>query len=159
MVFAKKIELLQLSDSVLYVSNIFRNGLRFSWGFWRFANSLLISRKAVDNMLCSNTDLKTQMNIPATAQIIAESNTKTAWFDGHQKMNALNTWRGCCTPACLDIDGLDYESEVHVIYEIMNQGPHYSPFARLPLVGGYSDWEGISRLGIRLEWQASDGSG
>lgn len=48
----------------------------------------------------------------------------------------------------------DPNTEVTVVFEIMsNNAQHEWPYARLPNIGRYSDWQVANRLAVRLEWQ------
>ncbi|KAK5099830.1 hypothetical protein LTS08_005545 [Lithohypha guttulata] len=48
-------------------------------------------------------------------------------------------------------------TEVFPVVELMMNGPHPYPYARLPEVGCFADWHFGNRVGIKLEWKGDDG--
>ena len=46
---------------------------------------------------------------------------------------------------------------IHVAVEISKTGPHRAPAFRLPLMGGYSDWEQLLTIAVRIAYETPEG--
>ena len=75
-------------------------------------------------------------------------------FNGRSYDDAAHNFKVNCYPG---EPRPEKDSILFVVCEIMTNGQaHHTPWARLPAVGPWSDWEYANRFGVRIEWQEND---